>query len=231
MTTFRRAVAGHVTKFLSTVGERQIRVIASDPTPDRMGDILEPGGCQLDDFRQNPVMLAQHDSNKPIGSWPSIQVNGGRMEALGEFAPEGVSELADEYCRLAKSGILKAVSVGFIPIQYEPRRGGGCFFKTWDLIELSIVSVGANPAALVIERRLSGAASRRGDPELRDLIGQLGRVIRAARLRTELPPRQLSRDQRMALARQSNLGLMGWLPPTHPPACPTSRYRRPAPTP
>jgi hypothetical protein len=47
MTTLRRAVAGHVTKFLSTVGERQIRVIASDATPDRMGDILEPGGCQL----------------------------------------------------------------------------------------------------------------------------------------------------------------------------------------
>jgi hypothetical protein len=57
MTTLRRAVAGHVSKFLSTVGERQIRVIASDATPDRMGDVLEPGGCQLDDFRRNPIML------------------------------------------------------------------------------------------------------------------------------------------------------------------------------
>jgi hypothetical protein len=69
MITLRRAVAGHVTKFLSTVGERQIRVIASDATPDRMGDILEPGGCQLDDFRRKPIMLAQHDSNQPIGSF------------------------------------------------------------------------------------------------------------------------------------------------------------------
>jgi hypothetical protein len=73
MTTLRRAVAGHVTKFLATVGERQIRVIASDATPDRMGDILEPSGCQLDDFRRNPIMLAQHDANQPIGSWPSIE--------------------------------------------------------------------------------------------------------------------------------------------------------------
>jgi hypothetical protein len=83
MTTLRRAVAGHVSKFLSTVGERQIRVIASDATPDRMGDVLEPGGCQLDDFRRNPIMLAQHNGDQPIGSWPSIQVNSGRLEALG----------------------------------------------------------------------------------------------------------------------------------------------------
>jgi HK97 family phage prohead protease len=156
MTTLRRAVAGHVTKFLSTVGERQIRVIASYATPDRMGDILEPGGCQLDDFRRNPIMLAQHDSNQPIGSWPSIQVNGGRLEALGEFAPEGVSTVADEYCRLAKAGILRAVSVGFLPISYEPLRGGGLRFTKWDLVGLSLVSVPANPNALVIERGWEG---------------------------------------------------------------------------
>jgi hypothetical protein len=69
-TTLHRAVTGSVTKFLSTVGERQIRVIASDATPDRMGDILEPGGCQLDEFRRNPIMLAQHSPDQPIGIWP-----------------------------------------------------------------------------------------------------------------------------------------------------------------
>jgi HK97 family phage prohead protease len=203
MTTLHRAVTGHVAKFLTTVGERQIRVIASDATPDRMGDVLEAKGCQLDDFRQNPVMLAQHDADKPIGRWPSIEVKNGRLEALGEFAPEGVSELADEYCRLAKAGIIRAVSVGFIPIEYEPRRGGGYLFKRWDLLELSLVSVPANPNALVIERRLSGSASCWVDPELREVIGDLGRVLRAARLRNALPPpRPLTRDQRMALARQ-----------------------------
>jgi HK97 family phage prohead protease len=154
--TLRRAVAGHVTKFLSTVGERQIRVIASDATPDRMGDILEPGGCQLDNFRRNPVMLAQHDANKPIGSWSSIQVKGGQLEATGEFAPEGISEIADEYCALAKAGIIRAVSVGFMPISYEPMRGGGLRFTKWDLVELSLVSVPANPNALVTERGLAG---------------------------------------------------------------------------
>jgi HK97 family phage prohead protease len=202
MTTLRRAVTGRITKFLSTVGERQIRVIASDATPDRMGDVLDAKGCQLDDFRQNPVMLAQHDANKLIGRWPSIEVKNGRLEALGEFAPEAVSELADEYCRLAKGGIIRAVSVGFIPIEYEPRRGGGYLFKRWDLLELSLVSVPANPNALVIERRLSGSTASRVDPELRELIGQLGRAIRAARLRNELPPRRTTREERLQIAQE-----------------------------
>jgi hypothetical protein len=35
---------------------------------------------------------------------------------------EGVSDLADEYCALAKAGVIKAVSVGFIPLSYEPNR-------------------------------------------------------------------------------------------------------------
>jgi HK97 family phage prohead protease len=169
--------------------------------PDRMGDVLDPNDCRLDDFRQNPVMLAQHDSNKPIGRWPSIEVQNGRLEALGEFAPEGVSELADEYCRLAKSGIIRAVSVGFIPIEYEPRRGGGYLFKKWDLLELSLVSVPANPNALVIERRLSGAASC-VDPELHEAIGQLGRVLRAARLRNALTPRRTTREERLQIAQE-----------------------------
>jgi HK97 family phage prohead protease len=189
MNTLRRAVTGSVTKFLSTVGERQIRVIASDATPDRMGDILEPGGCQLDEFRRNPIMLAQHSPDQPIGRWPSIEVKNGRLEALGEFAPEGVSELADEYCALAKSGVIKAVSVGFIPISYEPLRDGGRRYTSWELLELSLVSVPANPNALVIERSYGSS-----DPEM-SARAYLRRVVRAALLRNSLPPPKYSREQ------------------------------------
>jgi HK97 family phage prohead protease len=164
-----------------------------------MGDILEPGGCQLDNFRRNPVMLAQHDANKPIGSWSSIQVKGGQLEATGEFAPEGISEIADEYCALAKAGIIRAVSVGFLPISYEPMRGGGLRFTKWDLVELSLVSVPANPNALITERSFRGAGV---DPEFRELIGQLGRVLRAARLRKALPPRRTTREERLQIAQE-----------------------------
>jgi hypothetical protein len=64
---------------------------------------------------------------------------------------------------------------------------------------LSSGSTPANANALIEARSWGG---RKTDPELVEAIGQLGRVPRAARLRKELPPRPLTRDQRMALARQ-----------------------------
>jgi phage head maturation protease len=148
-------------------------------------------------------MLCQHNRNQPIGTWPSIEVKNGRLEALGEFAPEGVSELADEYCALAKSGVIKAVSVGFIPLVREPIREGGWRYKQWELIELSLVSVPANPNALVIERSLG---RRGGEPTMRELGAQIGRIIVAARLRNALPPRRTTYEERVEIARALRRG-------------------------
>jgi HK97 family phage prohead protease len=161
-----------------------------------MGDIIEPSGCQLNEFKRNPIMLAQHNSEQPIGVWPQIEVKNGRLEALGEFAPEGVSGLADEYCALAKAGVINAVSVGFISLAREPLREGGWRFTQWELLELSLVSVPANPNALVIERSYSG----RREPTMRELGQQIGRIIVAARLRAALPPRRTTYAERVAIA-------------------------------
>ena len=165
---------------------------------------MEPSGCQLDEFHRNPIMLAQHDPNQPIGTWPSIQVKNGRLEALGEFAPEGVSELADEYCALTKAGVVNAVSVGFISLAREPLREGGWRFTQWELIELSLVSVPANPNALVIERSLGYRGQR--DP-MRKLAGQLARVIVAAQLRNELRPPRYTYAERLEIARELRRGV------------------------
>ena len=36
--------------------------ILSDATADRFGDIVEPAGWQLDNFKKNPIALFGHDS-------------------------------------------------------------------------------------------------------------------------------------------------------------------------
>jgi phage head maturation protease len=145
-------------------------------------------------------MLAQHNPEQPIGVWPQIEVKNGRLEALGEFAPEGVSELADEYCALAKAGVINAVSVGFIPLAREPIREGGWRFMQWELVELSLVSVPANPNALVIERSYLGQR----EPTLREVMReagqQIGHAIVAARLRKALPPPMYTRAQMAVIA-------------------------------
>jgi HK97 family phage prohead protease len=155
MQPLRKFVSGAVVADVA-LGDRQIRVIASDATPDRVKDVMLPSGCKLDNFRQNPIVLAGHDPDKPIGT-AEIFIKDSRVEAVINFAPPNVSKTADEFCGLAKAGVLNAVSVGFNPIEAEPIRGGGICYKAWELMELSMVSVPCNPSALVINRSFDSA--------------------------------------------------------------------------
>lgn len=133
------------------LGERQIMVVASDPTLDRTKDTMSPAGCVLDNYRENNVVLASHDPTQPIGN-ANVVIRNNRVEALIDFAPAGVSAKADEYCGLAKAGVLRAVSVGFDPIESQPNKSGGFDYLKWELMELSLVAVPANPAARIIAR-------------------------------------------------------------------------------
>ena len=68
-------------KFLSgavvadaALGERQIRVVANSGKADRVKDVLKASGCKLDNYRLNPIVLADHDPGQPIGNFaPEIK--------------------------------------------------------------------------------------------------------------------------------------------------------------
>ena len=158
MTAVRKYVQGLLIAD-DTLGERQIRVIASNPTVDRVKDIMVPEGCVLENYKSNPIVLANHDPDHPIGNAEPAIVNG-RVEAVVTFAQKGISAKADEYCGLYKTGVLRAVSVGFDPIDAEPIKAtGGIRYNKWELMELSCVSVPANPDALTIARSVAAAAA------------------------------------------------------------------------
>lgn len=148
-----RAFEGGIAK---AVGDRQVRVIMSTPRVDRHGDIVEMSGVDLTEYRRNPVVLWQHDHDEPIARCAEVGIVGQRLEAVVQFPPEGTSEDADEAYRLVKAGVVSAVSVGFIPKEWsyldEQKPWAGIRYRAVELIELSFVSVGANPDALVIER-------------------------------------------------------------------------------
>jgi HK97 family phage prohead protease len=153
----RKFVAGAVIADPS-LGERQIRVVASDPTIDRVKDIMVPKGCVLDGYVKNNIFLADHDPTKPIGN-AAVTVTADRVEALITFAPKDISPLADERCALYKAGVLTAVSIGFEPLEWEPIKAGGVRYTKWALLELSSVAVPANPNAVTIERSIAAASA------------------------------------------------------------------------
>lgn len=126
--------------------ERIITGIASTPSPDRDGDILEPDGAK---FRNDTPFLWQHDRSQPIGSCtPKMVKEGLQITAkLVKPTPDMPSQLVarlDEAWSSIKSGLVKGLSIGFRPIEYSYIDDAGIRFISWDLLEVSAVTITAN---------------------------------------------------------------------------------------
>jgi HK97 family phage prohead protease len=144
--------------------ERTASFIASDETVDRYGDVVSVKGWDLTNFRRNPIFLWMHSQFQPIGKVKKIGVEGDKLVATVRFFDPGDSKVADDLWRLVKKRLLRAVSVGFTvksdddiePIRDDNERVTGFRFLRQELLELSLVSVPANPNALQLARSCPG---------------------------------------------------------------------------
>jgi HK97 family phage major capsid protein/HK97 family phage prohead protease len=144
----------HKTTVAQAAGD-PLTFVLSDATKDRMGDVIEPKGWQLDNFRSNPMALFNHNSSFPIGSWEDVKVQGERLVGKLKLAARGTSDRIDEIISLVEQGILRAVSVGFAPIEHEfMKDNSGIHFTKQELLETSLVSIPANPAAVQLAKSL-----------------------------------------------------------------------------
>jgi HK97 family phage prohead protease len=143
---------------ISTVADDEVAVIMSTAALARDGHILVPQGCQLAEYRRNPIVLWSHNPDLPIGNARDIASTATQISARIKFAPLGISTKADEIRGLMKAGVIQAVSVGFDPIEMTPidpaKPRGGQRISVWTLLELSAVSVPADPGAIVTARAL-----------------------------------------------------------------------------
>jgi HK97 family phage prohead protease/HK97 family phage major capsid protein len=138
-----------------------LEFVLSDDTPDRLDDIIEASGWELKNFKKNPVALFNHSSDFPIGKWRNLRVEKNELRGHLELAPEGTSPRIDEIRKLIDVGILKAVSVGFRPLEHKRRsedekdyKGFGHRFIRSELVETSVVAVPANANALAVAKSL-----------------------------------------------------------------------------
>jgi HK97 family phage major capsid protein/HK97 family phage prohead protease len=146
-----------VRKTHADADNKSMEFILSDATPDRYGDIIEPAGWDLKNFNRNPIALFNHNSDFPIGSWEKLKVVDGKLRGHLTMAPAGTSPRIDELRNLIEAGILRAVSVGFRPIErtYIEGSNGGIRYLKSELIETSLVSVPANPNALAVAKSMN----------------------------------------------------------------------------
>lgn len=144
--------------------DRCLRFTISTGIVDRERDTIAVAGWDLTQFLRNPVVLWGHDAESlPIGKALDVRVEGDALKATVRFIPAETPErgqFAEAVYQMARSGFLGATSVGFRPIKWDftddPERGSedwfpGIDFQQQELVELSVVTVPANPEALMDE--------------------------------------------------------------------------------
>ncbi len=129
---------------------RVIRGTATTPSPDRVGDIVEPLGVQF----KNPMpLLWAHKADKPVGlvKFDKPTKDGITFEAelptIDE--PGALKDRVDEAWQSVKAGLVAAVSIGFRAIEYAFLDDGGIRFVKSEVYELSLVTIPANADATI----------------------------------------------------------------------------------
>ena len=141
------------------IGERSVLFTISKEVVDRDGDILRASGVDFSNYMKNPVFLSFHNSREfPLGKVIKFWVEGNEVKAIVYFPtleelstdPNNASEkakLVDFTYHCYKTGMLNAVSVGFIPVEWIETENGYDILK-WELLEFSAVAVPANQDAI-----------------------------------------------------------------------------------
>ena len=134
-----------------------LEFVLSDETPDRMDDVIMSDGWQLSNFKKNPIALFGHQERASrSASGRTCASSTSSCAASWSWHRQAPRERIDEIRALVEANILRAVSVGFRPIETKPRTESdwGVFFTKAELVETSLVSVPANPNALAVAKSL-----------------------------------------------------------------------------
>ncbi len=120
-----------------------IEGFANTTTVDRVGDIiLEEAWLKggLDNYLKNPIILAYHKHDKPVGKMIDYSVNNQGLKITAE-----ILQSTGEIYSLIKSGVLKTFSVGFRTKDADYDVDTDLFvIKDLELMEISVVSIPAN---------------------------------------------------------------------------------------
>jgi HK97 family phage prohead protease len=141
----------HWTSTFKALGETDdggidIKGSASTNGLDRAGDIIESGAWTkggLENFKNNPIILFNHNYDKPIGRAKDLQVTENGLEISAK-----ISKAAGDVTQLIKDGVLGAFSVGFkVKDADYMTETDGYKIKDAELFEVSVVSVPCNQGA------------------------------------------------------------------------------------
>lgn len=165
--------------------------VASNETVDSYNSVIKASGWQLDRYNKNSVVLFGHASRElPIGKG-SARIEGDALICDIEFFSAEENPVAEQALRIVDRGVM-GVSVGFEPLEseYNESRETGdewmdliyppLDYTRCELLEVSVVTIPANPDALPIgrdvRRRFLERSAAKAAPKIDELKALIKRV-------------------------------------------------------
>jgi HK97 family phage prohead protease/HK97 family phage major capsid protein len=131
---------------------RRIAGIATTPTPDRSGDVLDPLGATF----RNPIpLLYHHDRERPIGT---VTLHAPTAAGIAFDAtipdvdtPGPLRDRVDDAWQTLTAGLITGVSIGYRVLDGGMRilKSGARHFSRVEICELSLVTIPANMDATI----------------------------------------------------------------------------------
>jgi HK97 family phage prohead protease len=147
---------------------REFSGIATTPSPDRLGDIVEPEGAK---YTLPIPLLWQHRSDQPIGEVYEVRVSKKGIDIKGRVFQAKQSrtlmERLDEAWESMKLKLVRGLSIGFNPLESAQIKDTYSYrYLQWEWLELSPVTIPANAEGTIhtiksIDRGLRAASGLR----------------------------------------------------------------------
>ncbi len=147
-------------------GKRTFKGVATTPTADKVGDIVDPKGAQF----KLPIPLCwMHNSSDPVGWVTSAKVTAAGIEIEGEFAkldePASLKDRLDTAWAMVKGKLVRGLSIGFRPIEYSRIDDTYSYrYLKWLWLELSPVVIPANGDCSITSIKSADQAHRPAAP-------------------------------------------------------------------
>jgi len=152
----------------------KVEATITTETIDRDGEVLISQGMNSAEYELNPIVFYNHDYHEPIGKITELRRGKGKIEATIEFAQRPENYEGSYFPQFVESlvtqGIVKGISVGFVPLEGGVRKASKQdreeygdqvrqVYSKWKLYEVSVAPLPANATALVSAVR-KGAISK-----------------------------------------------------------------------
>ena len=152
-----------------------IKGIATTPSTDRYGDVVEPLGAK---YADEIPLLWQHQNDKPVGltKFGKPTKTGIPFEARLPVIKEAgaLKDRIEEAIQSIRYKLVAAVSIGFRVLNnaIEFLENGGLRFLETEILELSLVTIPANADATIttiksIDQELRAASGAKGNPDVK----------------------------------------------------------------